>query len=140
MVTSTGSYSDVGGLVGVAYGSISNCSVYNATVSGHYVGGLVGDSSSSIGNCSVYNATVTSTGTYGDAGGLVGWINLKDNPNCFIKNCTVRVSSSDITGYCKGALIGSIHDNSSYNPFSGNVYDNTIYTGAASPSTYNAVD
>ena len=140
-VTSTSTYGYAGGLVGdSADCSISNCSVYNATVTATgsygYAGGLVGGSYfSSISNCSVYNATVN-----GDryAGGLVGKVYLEDNPNYFIRNCTVRVSSSDITGYNKGALIGFIDGNSSYNPFSGNVYDNTIYTGAASPSTYNA--
>ena len=130
-----------GGLVGdSSFSSISNCAVYNATVSGTSdAGGLVGDSYySSISNCAVYNATVSGTGTYDYAGGLVGVVYLEDNPNYFIRNCTVRVSTSDITGYNKGALIGFIDGNSSYNPFSGNVYDNTIYTGAASPSTYNA--
>ena len=132
---------EAGGLVGdSSFSSISNCAVYNATVSGtNEAGGLVWHSYySSISNCAVYNATVTSTGTYDYAGGLVGKVYLEDNPNYFIRNCTVRVSTSDITGYNKGALIGFIDGNSSYNPFSGNVYDNTIYTGAASPSTYNA--
>ena len=135
-VTSTGTYSAAGGLVGDSYSSssISNCVVYNATVSGDEVGGLAGSSLSSISNCAVYNATVSGD----EVGGLAGQVHLKDDPNYFIKNCTVRVSTSDITGGNKGALIGYFLGNSSYNPFSGNVYDNTIYTRIASPSTYNA--
>ena len=136
---------DFGGLVGYSnYSSISNCAVYNATVtaSGNwcYAGGLVGNANySSVSNCAVYNATVTASGNCCYAGGLVGLVVLDDNPNCFIKNCTVRVSTSDITGAAKGALIGSISGNSSYNPFLGNVYDNTIYSGDGSyDSSYNA--
>lgn len=70
-VTSTGTSSIVGGLIGVNSGpDVDNCHVSNVTVQGNITGGLAGENtfSNRIAGCWVENGSVTGT----SAGGVVG--------------------------------------------------------------------
>lgn len=76
-VTSTGTSSIVGGLIGVNSGpdvDVDNCHVSNVTVQGNITGGLAGENtfSSRIAGCWVENGSVTGTSAGAGAGGVVG--------------------------------------------------------------------
>ena len=74
VVTGTGNFVSVGGLVGDNGGRISACYVSGGTVTGSRdVGGLVGGNEGTISACYVLGGTVTGTGSvFGSVGGLVG--------------------------------------------------------------------
>ncbi len=74
-VTSTGTSSIVGGLIGVNSGpDVDNCHVSNVTVQGNITGGLAGENtfSNRIAGCWVANGSVTGTSAGAGAGGVVG--------------------------------------------------------------------
>jgi len=88
-------YVDIGGLVGINDGKVSNCYA-SGTVSGdQYVGGLVGYNFGTVNNC--HSSISVSEGWY--VGGLVGF-NTNIVTNCY--------SSGSVSGFSYvGGLVGS---------------------------------
>jgi hypothetical protein len=95
-VNATGSYREnSGGLVGVNYGSISNCYATGRVNSGTYydVGGFVGENRGTVSNCYA-TGYISSSG--GSVGGFVGYKYYNATvSNCFWNTATSGRSTSD---------------------------------------------
>ena len=69
----TGTFSSVGGFAGSNYGTISNCTIKNSTITGSSeVGGIAGGNYGTISNNTADNNTVESTGAANLHGGVGG--------------------------------------------------------------------
>ena len=103
VVAKSGTYgSDVGGLIGQAGGSVSNCWSKSMTVSGHEnVGGLLGGSAGTVSECYVLNATVYGDSGANDLGGLIGYMYSSSTTND-------SYAVADVTGDTElGGLVGT---------------------------------
>jgi hypothetical protein len=97
----SGTGGDIGGLVGMNFGSISNCYSTGPVIGTFDVGGLVGYNYDSISNC---YSTGAVSGTGGSVGGLVG-MNFGSISNCY---STGAVSGVNYVGGLVGNKFGSI--------------------------------
>ncbi|MCX7142493.1 MAG: filamentous hemagglutinin N-terminal domain-containing protein, partial [Proteobacteria bacterium] len=127
-VGSTGAVDNVGGLVGRnSNGTISGGTVTGGLVTGrNSVGGLIGNNSvGNIDGSHVLNTPVTSTGGWGDVGGLVGY----NNGGAAISNSYVSFSvSGTVQGAANyvGGLVGRNENGSNLSTVS---VSNTTVTG-----------
>jgi hypothetical protein len=117
----------VSGLVGLNYGSISNCYAAGAVSGSWNVGGLVGNNNGSISNC---HSTGNVSGGQ-SVGGLVG------TTQCSINSCYSNsiVSGSDKTG----GLIGFIYNGSVSNCYSTGFVSGSSYVGGLAGKNYSIV-
>ncbi len=100
----TGNGASVGGIVGSAHGTITNCyntGSVNDTEGANNVGGIVGDASGEVTNC--YNeGTISGVGDGGLLGGIVGYLSATIT-NCYNKGEIIQTQGG---GDIIGGLVG----------------------------------
>ncbi|MYD04659.1 MAG: hypothetical protein F4X21_07065, partial [Acidimicrobiia bacterium] len=114
-------YYDVGGLIGEIFGSLTRSSADVAVTGNTHVGGLVGENEYS-GTISDSFSTGTVTGTYKDAGGLVGYNEggLTDKKGTIIRSyATGSVTGKTNVGGLVGKNLGYIRASYSMGAVSG---------------------
>ncbi|MFA5203471.1 MAG: InlB B-repeat-containing protein [Lentisphaeria bacterium] len=96
---------DVGGLIGLSYGTVNNCyatgAVTASSTNASCVGGLIGMNDGTVSNCYATGAVTASTGIAAQVGGLIG---VNDGT---VSNCYATGTVSSDSGHCVGGLIGS---------------------------------
>jgi hypothetical protein len=98
-------YSSVGGLAGLNYGTISNCSATGTVTGSSYtVGGLAGSNVGTVRNCYA-TATVTGGISSHSIGGLIGYLATGTVSNCYAAGAVT--GNSDI-----GGLVGYNYNSS----------------------------
>lgn len=101
VTTASGGHNDVGGIVGINYGTVMNCvSSVNVTAFEivNYAGGIVGYSGGTVMNSYNTGIVIASGGTINFAGGIVGY-----NLEGVVKNC---YNTGGVTGTEAGGVVG----------------------------------
>ena len=97
----------IGGIAGLSYGEISNCTV-KTTIKGGICGGIAGDNRGIIKNCKVVDSTISGHAT---AGSFVGFMYNKNGDENKLTVCeasNITIHSKDFFGSMVGVSYGKV--------------------------------